>query len=150
MPSFACTRPVNPQGVETVLSEEQVWAGLEHKARNPSLFVPAITSSEVIKDQGNKISRLVSINNGEKQQEDIEVHPNAVIYFDFASKPVRVLNILSHGPNNELLLTYAFSGQIPGSNPTEEKSNEERNEMIGNVIDHTLKVIREMTKDGKL
>jgi hypothetical protein len=56
MSSFACTRPVNPPGSEPVLSEEQVWKGLELKARKPDLFVKAITSAEVIKDEGNKVS----------------------------------------------------------------------------------------------
>lgn len=56
MASFAATRPVNPPGVELVLTEEQVWKALEYKARNPALFVKAITSAEVVKDEGNKVS----------------------------------------------------------------------------------------------
>jgi len=55
-PSFACTRPVNPSGTDLDLTEAQVWKGLEMKARRPDLFVPAITSCEVIKDEGNKVS----------------------------------------------------------------------------------------------
>ncbi|GAA5905895.1 SRPBCC family protein [Sporobolomyces salmoneus] len=84
MPSFAATRPVNPPGSEPALSEDQVWKGLESKARKPHLFVPAITSAEVVKDEGNKVSRLVSIHGGPKVQEDIEIHDKAILYFDFA------------------------------------------------------------------
>ncbi|GAA6017278.1 hypothetical protein JCM11491_000616 [Sporobolomyces phaffii] len=150
MASFACTRPVNPPGVEPVLSEDQVWRGLEQKARNPILFVAAITSCEVVKDEGNKVTRLVSINGGEKLREEIESYPNAVIYFDFADKPNRVLNLLSHGPTGELLLTYSFAGGIPGSDPTVKRSVAEKNAMVGGIIDHTLDVIRDLVKDGKL
>ncbi|GAA5954686.1 hypothetical protein JCM3765_003857 [Sporobolomyces pararoseus] len=149
MSSFACTRPVNPPGVEPVLSEEQVWKGLEKKAREPSLFVQAITSAEVIKDEGNKVTRLVSINNGEKLEEHIESHGNAVIYFDFATKPTRVLNVLSYGPSGEMLLTYCFANGIPGV-PADKKSVEDLNETLGNVVDHGIQVIRDLVKEGKL
>jgi len=55
-PGFACTRPVNLRSTDLQLTEAQVWKGLETKARRPDLFVPAITSCEVIKDDGNKVS----------------------------------------------------------------------------------------------
>ncbi|GAA5933719.1 SRPBCC family protein [Sporobolomyces koalae] len=150
MTAFAATRPVNPPGTDLVLTEAQVWKGLEHKARNPSLFVPAITHSEVIKDEGNKVTRVVQIHNGERQTEEIEAHPNAAIYFDFVDKPVRVLNILSHGPQGELLLTYSFAPEVPGSDPNTVKTVAEKNEMVGKVIEHTVDVIRELVKSGKL
>jgi hypothetical protein len=35
--AFAVTRPVNPPGVEPVITEEQLWKGLEYKARNPAV-----------------------------------------------------------------------------------------------------------------
>jgi hypothetical protein len=36
--SIAITRPVNPPGAVPVLTEEQVWKGLEYKARNPNVL----------------------------------------------------------------------------------------------------------------
>ncbi|GAA5844213.1 hypothetical protein JCM3766R1_000970 [Sporobolomyces carnicolor] len=150
MASFAATRPVNPPGVELVLTEEQVWKALEYKARNPALFVKAITSAEVVKDGGNKVTRLVSIMNGPKVQEDIESHANAVIYFDFTERPNRVLNVLSYGPEGEMLLTYCFAGGIPGVDPKDDKTVEELNKMVGGVIDHGIGVIRDLVREGKL
>jgi hypothetical protein len=35
--SFAVTRPVNPPGAEPVLTEAQLWRGLEYKDRNPAV-----------------------------------------------------------------------------------------------------------------
>lgn len=37
--AFSATRPINPPGVEPVLSEDQVWKGLQIKARAPQEFV---------------------------------------------------------------------------------------------------------------
>lgn len=39
MSSYATahTVPVNPPGASPVLTEEQVWKGLEYKARNPKV-----------------------------------------------------------------------------------------------------------------
>lgn len=37
--AFSATRPINPPGVEPVLSEDQVWQGLQIKARAPQEFV---------------------------------------------------------------------------------------------------------------
>jgi hypothetical protein len=33
--AFAASRPVNPSGVQPAITEEQLWKGLEYKARNP-------------------------------------------------------------------------------------------------------------------
>ncbi len=49
-PSFAASRLVNPLGVTPVITEAQLWAGLQRKVRFPTEFIPAITSCEVITD----------------------------------------------------------------------------------------------------
>lgn len=53
--NFAASRHVNPLGVEPRLSEEQVWKGLELKAREPENFVAVISSCDVLSDTGNKV-----------------------------------------------------------------------------------------------
>jgi len=53
--NFAASRYVNPPGVEPRLSEEQVWKGLELKARQPENFVAAISSCDVLSDTGTKV-----------------------------------------------------------------------------------------------
>ena len=56
MPSFASTRLINPPGVEPILTVEQVWKGLQKKAREPQRFVPAISECRIDNDQGNQVS----------------------------------------------------------------------------------------------
>jgi len=60
------------------------------------------------------------------------------------------LNILSYGPSGELLLTYAFSNGIPGYDEDGTKTVEDRNNMVGKIIDHSVSVIRVLAKDGRL
>lgn len=70
---IAATRPVNPPGVEPVITEEQLWKGIEYKLRHPSVrafmihvhrtlltspfqaFAPMISSCKVTIDIGNKV-----------------------------------------------------------------------------------------------
>ena len=58
--NFAVTRPVNPPGAEPKITAELLWKGLERKARDPKTFIPAVTSCEVLKDEGNKASLFPS------------------------------------------------------------------------------------------
>jgi len=58
--NFAATRPVNPPGAEPKITAELLWKGLERKARDPKTFIPAVTSCEVLKDEGNKASLFPS------------------------------------------------------------------------------------------
>jgi hypothetical protein len=48
--NFAASRRINPAGASFKLTEAQVWKGLEIKARDPTKFIPSVTSSEVTKD----------------------------------------------------------------------------------------------------
>jgi hypothetical protein len=54
--SISATRPVNPPGCSIVLSEAQLWAGLEIKIRHPTSFVETITYSELAEDHGDKVN----------------------------------------------------------------------------------------------
>lgn len=52
--NFAASRKVNPPGA-TPLSAAQVWEGLTIKAREPVLFLPMVTSSELVEDKGDTV-----------------------------------------------------------------------------------------------
>jgi hypothetical protein len=54
--SISATRPVNPPGCSVVLSEAQLWAGIEIKIRHPTSFVETITYSELAEDHGDKVN----------------------------------------------------------------------------------------------
>lgn len=53
--NFAASRLVNPPGVTPLLTEEQVWKGLEIKAREPKQFIAAVESCKVLEDSGDKV-----------------------------------------------------------------------------------------------
>ncbi|KAK7046549.1 DUF1857-domain-containing protein [Favolaschia claudopus] len=149
--AFAATRPVNPHGVEPVITEEQLWKGLEIKARNPSVFVPMITSAKVTKDNGNKLTREVTFGtNPQVITEEIEGHAATIVYFEMHTGS-RVTNIVSYGPDDQLLLTYGFANGIPGIPSDKPKpSAKELNDMIGKAVEHGIDVVRQMVKEGKL
>ncbi|KAK6971877.1 hypothetical protein R3P38DRAFT_3494774 [Favolaschia claudopus] len=168
--AFAATRPVNQPGVEPVITEEQLWKGLEIKARNPSVFVPMITSAKVTKDSGNKarnhvqfcMAKLTLINNRQLTREvtfgtnpqviteEIEGHAATIVYFEMHTGS-RVTNIISYGPDGQLLLTYGFANGIPGIPSDKPKpSAKELNDMIGKAVEHGIDVVRQMVKEGKL
>ncbi|KAJ7487884.1 DUF1857-domain-containing protein [Mycena latifolia] len=149
--AFAVTRPVNPPGVEPVLTEEQLWKGLEYKARNPAAFVPMISSSNTTFDEGKKLAReLILGNSTDIVKEEIESYAATMMYYEM-STGLRITNIISYGPNDEMLLTYSFANGLPGVPADKPKpSAKELNETIGKAVDRGLGIFRQMVKEGKL
>ncbi|KAJ7274881.1 hypothetical protein C8J57DRAFT_1312976 [Mycena rebaudengoi] len=150
--AFAATRVVNPPGVEPIITEEQLWKGLEFKARNPKAFVPMITSSIVTSDDGNNAVREVKFKHAPDVvvSETIEGHEPTVVYFEMDTSH-RVLNIISYGSANELLLTYCFSNGIPSIPSDKPKPNaKELNATIGKNVEGSIVVVRQMVKEEKL
>ncbi|KAF8211163.1 hypothetical protein K438DRAFT_1958300 [Mycena galopus ATCC 62051] len=149
--SFAATRPVNPPGAEPVLTEEQVWKGLEYKARNPIPFISMISASKVISEEGNKITRELTLGGSNiTLKEEIETHAPTIVYFEM-NTGLRVTNTISYGPADELLLTYAFAGGIPGVAADKPKpSGKELNAIVDKPLQRSLDVIRGLVKEGKL
>ncbi|KAJ7487919.1 DUF1857-domain-containing protein [Mycena latifolia] len=149
--SFAVTRPVNPPGAEPVITEEQLWKGLEYKARNPTVFVPMISSSKVTVDDGKKLVREVTFGSSpEIVTEVIEGHATTIVYFEM-STGIRVTNVVSYGPADEMLLTYGFANGIPGIAADKPKpSAKELNAFFGKDLEGGIAIVRQMVKEGKL
>ncbi|KAF8166130.1 hypothetical protein K438DRAFT_1984475 [Mycena galopus ATCC 62051] len=142
--SFAATRPVNPPGAEPVLTEEQVWKGLEYKARNPIPFIPMISASKTITRELTMGGSNITL------KEEIETHAPTIVYFDM-NTGLRVTNTISYGPADELLLTYAFAGGIPGVAADKPKpSGKELNAIVDKPLERSLDVISGLVKEGKL
>ncbi|GAA5894288.1 hypothetical protein JCM6882_007622 [Rhodosporidiobolus microsporus] len=166
--SFSATRPVNPPGhAGPKIEEEQLWRGIVFKAKNPKAFVPAITESRVVEEEGNKIVRVVRFGDGPEKREEITVFPNTIAYFEMypvdapspssssAAPPpdARITNTISYGPppSHDLFLTFSFSS-LPHVSEEQAKgmSREEMNEQVGKGVEGTIEVIRGMVRDGKL
>lgn len=142
--SFASTRRVNPPSTFPVLTEGQVWKGLSIKARNPRPFVPVITSSAVISDDGTKVVRSVAFNNGDPVIENIELHESTIAYFEMESTGIRITNVLSYDADGELVLTFSFANGIPGytdGKPLPEPK--ELNKIIGGGVERSIERIRQ-------
>ncbi|KAJ7643254.1 hypothetical protein B0H17DRAFT_1216160 [Mycena rosella] len=151
MYSFAITRPVNPPGAAPVLTEEQLWKGLEYKARNPAAFVPMISSSKTTFDEGNKLVRELTLpHSPDIIKEEIASHAATIMYFEM-STGLRITNVISYGPENELLLTYSFANGLPGVPADKPKpSAEVLNAIIGKALSNGLVIFRQMVEEGKL
>jgi len=116
--NFSVTAAINPPGAEPVLTRPQVWKALQRKVRHPSEFVPAIQSCEVVSEEGNVVTRVISIANGKSGMREVctEHKPSRVEFI--MEDGTKVQNILSTGisPDNngtELFLTYAFEWKVP-------------------------------------
>ncbi|KAJ6608279.1 hypothetical protein B0H10DRAFT_2068262 [Mycena sp. CBHHK59/15] len=149
--AFAASRPVNPSGAEPVITEEQLWKGLEYKARNPMAFVPMISSCKVTSDEGKKLVREVTFAGGpDVVVEEIEAHGATIVYFEM-NTGIRVTNVVSYGPNDEMLLTYGFANGIPGVPADKPKPTaKELNATIGKSVERSIAVIRQMVQEEKL
>ena len=118
---LAYTQAVNPDGVSPVLTKPQLWAGLQRKVRNAPEFVPVIVSCEVLKEEGNIVTRQVLFKEGSGQQHETPVkevckeykptkvgrHTRARIHitrFEFVTNE----DLLKWGIMEELLLTWGF------------------------------------------
>lgn len=81
------TVPVNPQG-ETKLTREQVWKGLELKARDARLFLPAglCTRCDVVEESATHFVREATIAHFDIR-EIITLEPHSKVTFFQATGP---------------------------------------------------------------
>ncbi|KAJ7152374.1 DUF1857-domain-containing protein [Mycena filopes] len=158
--AFAATRPVNPPGAEPVLTEAQLWKGLEYKLRNPlasTLLLDECSLSSPSRTRAPLSRRRQKHTPPPLYVLSLQIPPVTLIsvfveqmYFEMSTGQ-RIANIISYGPDNELLLTYSFANGIPGVPAEKPKpSPEELNAMLNKAIDRGLTIFREMVKEGRL
>ncbi|GAA6007182.1 SRPBCC family protein [Rhodotorula paludigena] len=160
MSAVTVTRLVNPTDASLVLSVDQLWAGLAHKARNPAKFLPIPIESRVTEDTGDKIVRYIKTAGAPEMKEVITSYLKAIIYFDkYApgaaadAEPVgRVTNSISYGPapSHDLYLSFSFAPSVPGVSPDELKtlSQEQVADRAGLAVEKTLEAVRDMVRAG--
>lgn len=102
------TVAVNPEG-ETPLSRDQVWKGLEAKARDARLFLPEglCTRCEVIEESATHLVREATIA-GTDLREIITLEPQRKVTFFQASGPREgaIVNELFEDDTGALLLRF--------------------------------------------
>ncbi|GJJ69272.1 hypothetical protein EMPS_01618 [Entomortierella parvispora] len=159
--NFSFTAPVNPPGAEPVLTRSQVWAGLQRKVRHADEFVPMILTCEVVSEEANVVTRVITIENGQSPIREVctEYEPCRVEFVLEDGSKVHHLLGVGMSPDNtaideELYLTYAFEWKVPQGVT---KGTPQWNEMVakhtkmstGSLL-NSLKVLRNMAKDGRI
>lgn len=135
--NLAYTAPINPSGAEPKLTQLQIWAGLERKVRHAQEFVPVILSCDVLSEEqtakGFTITRQVRFKGAGSSGDGPLVKEICTHYapsrIDFEQENGSFIsNIVSKGPDGELLMTYAFEWRQPeiaeGSDQVEKQEAE--------------------------
>ncbi|KAI0593121.1 hypothetical protein F4775DRAFT_527003 [Biscogniauxia sp. FL1348] len=162
--NLAYTAPVNPAGASPVLSQSQVWAGLQLKVRQAQDFVPVIEACVVLSEDlapgtGNvRVVREVRFADKDGKGEGRTVRETCVHY-----APCRVVfeqpdgstvtNVVGRGPDGELLLSYVFEWRHPD---VEEGSAQARELEEGHwkvakmAVESSIDSIRRFVQEGKI
>jgi hypothetical protein len=102
------TVPVNPEG-ESKLTREQVWKGLESKARDARLFLPPglCTRCDVVEESATHFVREATIA-GTNLREIITLEPGSKVTFFQATGPREgaIINELFEDASGQLQLKF--------------------------------------------
>ncbi|KAI9706263.1 MAG: hypothetical protein M1820_004838 [Bogoriella megaspora] len=154
----AYTQPINPAGASPILTESQVWEGLERKVRFAQEFVGAIESTDVLeeKDEGKTVVRIAHFKpefiaeKGAAKETCRLYKPTKV---DFVRDNGAVItNTVSYGESlgeTDLWMTYTFEYRDIEESKVVEMRKLYRDGAKG-AVDSSIKSIREMVKDGRI
>ncbi|WP_439404890.1 SRPBCC family protein [Bradyrhizobium sp. DASA03076] len=151
------TVPVNPEG-ETRLSREQVWKGLELKARDARLFLPPglCTRCDVVAESATHFVREATIA-GADLREIIALEPQSKVTFFQATGPREgaIINEIVENDAGELLLRFYCYLGLRGKQPDGPEEQAEQAQFDSDrgyraALLSTLKRTRELLADGTL
>ncbi|MDZ4361787.1 AtaL-like protein [Brevundimonas sp.] len=151
------TVPVNPHG-ETPLTRRQVWKGLEAKARDARLFLPAglCTRCDLTEESATHFVREATIA-GQDLREIITLEPWTKVTFFQATGPREgaIINELFENEAGELQLRFycylGLRGKQPGGREEKvEQAQFDSDNGYRAALLSTLKRTRELLADGAL
>ncbi|KAG8672206.1 hypothetical protein FPOAC2_05574 [Fusarium poae] len=160
--NIAYSAPVNPTSASPVLTEAQVWKGLQRKVRKAHEFVAPILDCEVINEEetetGTKVTRQVTFDKDARGDADAVVKE---IVYEFAPTRVdfhqpdgsKIFNIVSVDEHGNLLMTYAFEWRHPELEAESEKIKEQRQKystMAKAAVHGSIDTIRRLVQDGEI
>ncbi|KAK1753712.1 DUF1857-domain-containing protein [Echria macrotheca] len=166
--NFGYTAPINRPG-QSVLTIDQVWAGLQRKVRHAEEFVPLIIHCEVVKEEGGSseedtlvITRTVKFlpgkgpkADGEPVQEVVRHYPPCRVDF-FQEDGTKISNYVTQGPSGEkedLFMTYVFEWRFPQVEPGSEKAKgmeKSFKETAKIAVESSIETIRRLVAEGKI
>ncbi|MBY3036347.1 DUF1857 family protein [Rhizobium laguerreae] len=151
------TAPVNPEG-ETPLTRAAVWKGLERKARDARLFLPAglCTRCDVVEESPTHFVREATIA-GLDLREIITLEPQSKVTFFQAAGPREgaIINELFEDQDGQLQLRFYCYLGLRGKQPNGPEERAEQAQFDGETgykaaLLSTLKRTRELLAEGKL
>ena len=151
------TVPVNPEG-ETRLTRAQAWAGLELKARDARLFLPAglCTRCDVIEESATHFVREATIG-GADLREIITLEPMSKVTFFQATGPREgvIVNELFEADAGTLHLRFYCYLGLRGKQPNGPEERAEQAQFDSDqgykaALLSTLKRTRELVAEGRL
>jgi hypothetical protein len=149
--------PVNPEG-ETRLTRAQAWAGLELKARDARLFLPAglCTRCDIVEESATHFVREATIG-GADLREIITLEPMSKVTFFQATGPREgaIINELyEDGAATLQLRFYCYLGlrgkQPNGPEEQAEQAQFDSDQGYKAALLSTLKRTRELVAQGRL
>ncbi|ETS86877.1 hypothetical protein PFICI_00705 [Pestalotiopsis fici W106-1] len=153
--NIAYTAPINPAGVEPKLNQAQIWAGLERKVRHAEEFVAIIVACDVVSEgqtaKGfSTVTRDVTFKGAPAPVREVCTHyaPSRV---DFEQDNGSFIsNIVSKGPDGELLMTYSFAWAHPDladGSPEVEKLEADHWKTAKIAVEGSINTIRRLVND---
>lgn len=151
------TVPVNPEG-ETKLTREQVWKGLELKARDARLFLPPglCTRCEVVEESATYFVREAAIASSDLR-EIITLEPQSKVTFFQATGPREgaIINELFEDEAGALQLKFYCYIGLRGKTPNGPEEQAEQTQFDSDqgyklALLSTLKRTRELLAQGGL
>ncbi|KAL7620451.1 hypothetical protein AAE478_009446 [Parahypoxylon ruwenzoriense] len=175
--NLAYTAPVNPSGATPVLTPSQVWVGLQRKVRKAHEFVPVIESCTVLAEETSSSDNLSVLRevrfvagarsgtanggggggdnstNGNLVRETCVHYPPCRVDFEQNADGSTISNIVSKGPDGELLMTYAFEWRHPDVREGSEEAKvlEEKSWKIAKLaVESSIDTIRRLVSNGEI
>ncbi|TAU52045.1 DUF1857 family protein [Rhizobium leguminosarum] len=151
------TVPVNPEG-ETPLTRAEAWQGLELKARDARLFLPAglCTRCDVVEESPTHFVREATIA-GQDLREIITLEGQSKVTFFQATGPREgaIINELFEDEEGTLQLRFYCYLGLRGKQPNGPEERAEQAQFDGETgykaaLLSTLKRTRELLAEGKL
>jgi len=151
------TVPVNPEG-ETPLTRAEAWRGLERKARDARLFLPAglCTRCDVVEESPTHFVREATIA-GQDLREIITLDQQSKVTFFQAAGPREgaIINELFEDEEGQLQLRFYCYLGLRGKQPNGPEERAEQAQFDGETgykaaLLSTLKRTRELLAEGKL
>ncbi|CBX91847.1 hypothetical protein LEMA_P045530.1 [Plenodomus lingam JN3] len=158
------TSPINPPSAAPVLTQAQLWAGLQRKIRFAQEFVPVIEGCEVLGEEAGEggdvvVTREVRFKAGAGPRERARevVRGFWPCWIDFEQQDgSHIRNIISTGSSGsptDLYMTYTFEFKFPDLQRGSDEAHRQLGklkEMAQKAVDMSIDAIRAMVLDGRI